>query len=1107
MATLVDYGTGPESKLHMHPFFQKVSAIDASSPHRSPSSVPEGNSTVEDNSTNHNEDLGYTSSDVARTEAVRTAPEGKWSVDEGDDLEYENSRIKRRRVSAGLNHPPSQTIETPNTNQTTWYEQPEAAAKTFVGVETPLGCAEDQTVAALSPLSDKEGVIHSALSILSKDGSPKSERPIPTAQLPFSGSSNSCDIDLTSSPARHPPLTGGAMGPQFSGERKPSPTPPQKLLRSGHGKLVFSPKKSTKHASQNLATDASGETSDAGKTTNIAKKLEMKNGRLVSSLRVTLSYSAPESGAKITEILSSKSEKRSNQVSQAKFAQRVASSGRPTHPFFLGRLSGNAQKQSDQNSETSSDETTSKSKAPKPWKDIIFESKKAFPNKSVPSLPPVWPPADIQHVRPNYLPSRSVAIRTLPLLRPKSKQHALRVDADEDVLWNFSRRLKQRANKSLVRAPERKVMSGRELLKMTETLYGTDHLSRQPDSISHLEAVIESTRSSFDRGVAAGPQLWCHEYAPTCWQEILEPQGKALHDWLSNLKVHQVQTGKPQLKARPPTPKKRRKRKSDDMDDFIAYSDDDDARSAASSKNAILLTGPPGSGKTASVFAVAQQLGFEVFEIHPGMRRSARDILDKVGDMTQNHLVQHSDTSSRRSSISVGDHDTPCSTSGPLPETRNPLANFMGPGKGGKQSKIAEVKDVKDSKIKSQKQSLVLFEEVDNLFEEDKGFWGGVQSLIRTSKRPVILTCNSVDSIPMGDLDLFAVLRYDCAEQGPAVQLLGSMCAAEGHLLGKEALESLYFTKGHDLRASIMELNLWCQMTVGSQQGGLDWMLTDNDASNFKPDGSVTRIVSQDTFTSGLDLLPTDFEDTEDLIRFSQDSLGIPAIDWVRNDISSASTEPIRLSALTETLILSEARSAMDLVDDTTTPAVAGVLWKLCHPASADASACTPGSNEIVRLYLRELNESQLYPSSICGAFEPLLEESRIGLPSSPGRKAPTLDNPSAISLVTEVAPYIRYIVSYDQRLEQLRSELHGTSQHGAKRQRRTRVARAALEGGNKSTVRRDKWFPEDLDWSAVMRTGNEWPQARDVDILDSLAAQTPTSSMGMEMEADDPAL
>ncbi|KAJ2472607.1 hypothetical protein IWW56_006112, partial [Coemansia sp. RSA 2131] len=48
--------------------------------------------------------------------------------------------------------------------------------------------------------------------------------------------------------------------------------------------------------------------------------------------------------------------------------------------------------------------------------------------------------------------------------------------------------------------------------------------------------------------------------------------------------------------------------------------------------NIILLDGPSGSCKTAAVYACASECGFEVYEIHPGQRRSGKDVLAVLED-------------------------------------------------------------------------------------------------------------------------------------------------------------------------------------------------------------------------------------------------------------------------------------------------------------------------------------------------------------------------------------------------------------------------------------------------------------------------------------------
>ena len=139
--------------------------------------------------------------------------------------------------------------------------------------------------------------------------------------------------------------------------------------------------------------------------------------------------------------------------------------------------------------------------------------------------------------------------------------------------------------------------------------------------------------------------------------------------------------------------------------------------------NCIVLTGPSGSGKTASVYACAAELGYEVFELYPGMgKRSGKELLAAVGDLGRNHMV----------------------SSG-------------GVGGGATFKKASSAATISATTVR---QSLILIEEADVLFEEDKGFWAAVVELVAESKRPVVVVCNDLELVPVQDLPVQQVLDY-----------------------------------------------------------------------------------------------------------------------------------------------------------------------------------------------------------------------------------------------------------------------------------------------------------------------------------------------------------
>ena len=56
--------------------------------------------------------------------------------------------------------------------------------------------------------------------------------------------------------------------------------------------------------------------------------------------------------------------------------------------------------------------------------------------------------------------------------------------------------------------------------------------------------------------------------------------------------------------------------------------------------NTALLVGPTGVGKTASVYALAHEMGFKVLEVNASATRNGRQVLANLREATQSHHVR-----------------------------------------------------------------------------------------------------------------------------------------------------------------------------------------------------------------------------------------------------------------------------------------------------------------------------------------------------------------------------------------------------------------------------------------------------------------------------------
>ncbi|KAI9837398.1 MAG: hypothetical protein M1837_002986 [Sclerophora amabilis] len=755
-----------------------------------------------------------------------------------------------------------------------------------------------------------------------------------------------------------------------------------------------------------------------------------------------------------------------------------------------------------------------------------------------------------------------------------------------------------------------------------------------------ISSVLESIKvslSAFDKHECDFVP-WVSKYSPKSAREVLQPGREALvlSDWLRRLVVESVQSGNHKLAnlregqiyskqtsatndVLPKSSKKKRRKMDEDLEDFIISSDEEDNQmseltrpgtatdsgSNAPTKNtlirardvarisdegtgkvanAVVISGPHGCGKSAAALAVAKELGFEVFEINPGSRRSGKDIIDKVGDMTRNHLV-HRSNHTQDDNVSEDESVRGAETLRKDIETgRQGTMNtfFKSQSKKAKQRAKSlkspvptptppSESDTNPHQQKHQKQSLILLEEVDVLFEEDKQFWSTVLTLITQSRRPIIMTCNDESLLPMDDLSLHAVLRFAPPPEHLGVDYLLLLAANEGHWLQRDAIQALYKSKDMDLRASIMELDFWCQMAIGDRKGGLEWMLPRwPPGEDVNDSGQKLRVISKDTYTTGMGWLSHEATEADTLQSWDEEfaieaweRFGIDVEDWDHTSIDSShsiASQGFSNSAGSQYELINnyeamvESLSAQDVYTAHCQSSPHNVRLDLTLPPLPEKirleyiqgfplleaepkisySQLTPRlamntkslARETLRhrsgnllgqahAHLKPLNQDDvinivsrrnmqvteyehLTRHDLVTAFDPISEPPTTSLALQTGYQISAFDRP--ISVITEdLAPYVRSIVSYDLFLEDERlrmSNLLSQGKRDGKRIRTTRASRSALEGGNRSNTRRDRWFEGNLSSDLVLKTGGKrWQK---------IALERPIRAHGDEQTPED---
>ncbi len=264
-------------------------------------------------------------------------------------------------------------------------------------------------------------------------------------------------------------------------------------------------------------------------------------------------------------------------------------------------------------------------------------------------------------------------------------------------------------------------------------------------------------------------------------------------------------------------------------------------------RRASILIGPPGVGKTTAALAIATEMGWTVVEMNASDARNQRAIERVAGRASISHTLGEYGGSgrSRRALLLLDEADCLSGRSSDAPRSPRsppPLGEFLrgrygtvqalsaawGLGSTPKTRPFADWAAVPRSpgnaawgRLREVRQDLEDWRAAGRTEDtSDRGGWGAIAQLVRTTLQPLILTANDDRALarhsPAMRAGLVRIRFYPLRDEEVAARL-DQIARAEGLSVGRGYLEAVVHRARGDFRAALNDLDAVVSLPAGSE--------------------------------------------------------------------------------------------------------------------------------------------------------------------------------------------------------------------------------------------------------------------------------------------------